>query len=953
MTVSTQVSRNEYTGNGATTQYDFTFRILDKSHLLVQTLDTSESIVTLILGTDYTVTGVNRYNGGKVVLTSALPAGYKISIERSTPVTQESSIRNQGGFFPEIHEDALDKLTMLVQQAYGWWSGLSLRKPSWLANYYDALNNRIRNLRDPSQAQDAATKNYVDWQIVDNTNAWKAGDAILDQKIDNNFSRTLRVPESNVDLVPSAVARKNSIFGWNNDGNPVPIFSYTETADLALKLASTADGLGTSLSGYKRKKLLQYIDTAQKALDSQSVSVLEFANLITYKPTSDPQTWDWAPAFQALADYCLSYVSQTAVNATMYGAKDAIMPPGVYPIYGTINITKYGNSTGSLQSVFKLKGAGRTSSIIQPMTAGMTGLVATNCAVIFEDCGMRAGSTGQIPYQLGLRDTWAPVAHAVFDRFGTSGFTCGGLIYLCFDSTFKDCFWQNIQAAADLSGSFGIRVATYEGPANGGTTGDGSGDDTNQLLFIRPTVETTGDDSILLSVEGKNSSFPHHAVTLIGGHFETHNLKSKLLHMKNVYHFQAYGTVFSQNGSSTGISEMYRLGYFENVQNITIDRCRMVTTNRLASYSASDTKMIAVVGTCQNLVFDRTHFIGPYNDINAGKHRADYLIDYSGANKGKRSFVLNSCTFGDYLSRPITTILRISDLSGVNDYRCDVDETTGNVSIYYSTNFTDSAVGTPLWQLTPVGVVKTAANLQIGALSTAGATRGLDFVNNGDGSTVTAFIRADSVGRINFNAYGLTHQWVLGASSFNPSVTAVSTIGTSSLYPANIYSQNAVTVISDINYKTAVRKLSDHEGHEALIAAVGSIPFSIWKLKSALEQKGELARWHAGVIAQQVRDALISAGLDWTKYGLITYEKHEQLVVVGADGNYYPYPNDDASFDSDISVNELGCIDFIDGADSVIDNGDGTAMYYREVYMMRMEEFISLRIAYIESRMEL
>nr|HDI2234464.1 phage tail protein [Klebsiella pneumoniae] len=195
MTVSTQVSRNEYTGNGATTQYDFTFRILDKSHLLVQTMDTSENIVTLTLGTDYTVTGVNRYNGGKVVLTSALPVGYKISIERSTPVTQESSIRNQGGFFPEIHEDALDKLTMLVQQAYGWWSGLSLRKPSWLANYYDALNNRIRNLRDPSQAQDASTKNYVDRQIVDNTNAWKAGDAILDQKIDSNFRRSLRVPD--------------------------------------------------------------------------------------------------------------------------------------------------------------------------------------------------------------------------------------------------------------------------------------------------------------------------------------------------------------------------------------------------------------------------------------------------------------------------------------------------------------------------------------------------------------------------------------------------------------------------------------------------------------------------------------------------------------------------------------------------------------------------------------
>lgn len=250
MTVSTQVSRNEYTGNGATTQYDFTFRILDKSHLLVQTLDTSESIVTLTLGTDYTVTGVNRYNGGKVVLTSALPAGYKISIERSTPVTQEASIRNQGGFFPEIHEDALDKLTMLVQQAYGWWSGLSLRKPSWLANYYDALNNRIRNLRDPSQAQDAATKHYVDEQIVDNTNAWKEGDRVLEQKIDANFRRTIRVPESDVEMVPPVAERKDSLFGWNNSGRPVPIFAMTETADLALKLASN---IGTSFIGYKNR----------------------------------------------------------------------------------------------------------------------------------------------------------------------------------------------------------------------------------------------------------------------------------------------------------------------------------------------------------------------------------------------------------------------------------------------------------------------------------------------------------------------------------------------------------------------------------------------------------------------------------------------------------------------------------------------------------------------------
>ncbi|STT78961.1 Uncharacterised protein [Klebsiella pneumoniae] len=69
----------------------------------------------------------------------------------------ETDLRNQGKFFAEVHEDAFDKLTMLIQQCFSFLR-LALRKPSFIANYYDALNNRIRNLRDPSQAQDAATK---------------------------------------------------------------------------------------------------------------------------------------------------------------------------------------------------------------------------------------------------------------------------------------------------------------------------------------------------------------------------------------------------------------------------------------------------------------------------------------------------------------------------------------------------------------------------------------------------------------------------------------------------------------------------------------------------------------------------------------------------------------------------------------------------------------------------
>ncbi len=166
---------------------------------------------------------------------------------------------------------------MLIQQCFSFLR-LALRKPSFIANYYDALNNRIRNLRDPSQAQDAATKNYVDGQIVDNTNAWKAGDAILDQKIDTNFNKSLRVPEATVGQVPPVAQRSNSILGFNSEGNPVPIFSWTATADLAIKLASS---IGASLVGFKNA----YIDLLKAKASTVESKLSRSIDLLDYIPS--------------------------------------------------------------------------------------------------------------------------------------------------------------------------------------------------------------------------------------------------------------------------------------------------------------------------------------------------------------------------------------------------------------------------------------------------------------------------------------------------------------------------------------------------------------------------------------------------------------------------------------------------------------------------------------------
>ncbi|WP_449541002.1 hypothetical protein [Enterobacter ludwigii] len=227
MTVSTVVDHNDYTGNGVTTSFPYTFRIFKKTDLTVSVVDLSENITELVLDTDYTVTNAGGYNGGNVVLTSPLAAGWQISIARELEPTQETDLRNQGKFFAEVHEDAFDKLTMLIQQAYSVFR-LALRKPSSVANWYDALNNYIRNLRDPRDPQDAATKNYVD------------------SLASTNLGRTLRVPEQ-IPQLPDAATRANKMPAFDSAGNPIVVLPPSGSAsDVLIQLAAES---GASLVG--------------------------------------------------------------------------------------------------------------------------------------------------------------------------------------------------------------------------------------------------------------------------------------------------------------------------------------------------------------------------------------------------------------------------------------------------------------------------------------------------------------------------------------------------------------------------------------------------------------------------------------------------------------------------------------------------------------------------------
>ncbi|MBL4376134.1 hypothetical protein [Klebsiella pneumoniae] len=256
MTVSSEVNFIEYNGDGVTTTFPIPFYFILNSDISAQIADADGNITDLTYGVDYSVSGAGSSSGGSATMNTAYASGYKILFYREPPATQETAYYENGKFPAKSQEKALDKLTMLIQSCFSG-LGLALRKPSILARYYDALGNRIRNLQDPTDSQDASTKNYVD-----------SGDANLQSQIDANMRRVLRVPEASVNTLPPIDARKNSILGWDSNGQPFPLFAMTETADLAIKLASHTPGLGNGLLGVKNSSATtqDWIDGEMKSL---------------------------------------------------------------------------------------------------------------------------------------------------------------------------------------------------------------------------------------------------------------------------------------------------------------------------------------------------------------------------------------------------------------------------------------------------------------------------------------------------------------------------------------------------------------------------------------------------------------------------------------------------------------------------------------------------------------
>ena len=135
------------------------------------------------------------------------------------------------------------------------------------------------------------------------------------------------------------------------------------------------------------------------------------------------------------------------------------------------------------------------------------------------------------------------------------------------------------------------------------------------------------------------------------------------------------------------------------------------------------------------------------------------------------------------------------------------------------------------------------------------------FIGEWDGSTFTA--------RVLLSA----------EKSLNPGLSNAQALGSATARWSQLFAATGTINTSDERSKTSIDSPDD-----ALMRAWSKVNFKVFQFKDAVEKKGGDARIHVGVVAQEVKAAFESEGLDATRYGLLCYDKwddeYEDVEVV-------------------------------------------------------------------------
>jgi hypothetical protein len=872
----------DYTATAGQTDFAFSFPFLEDSHVVVEVEGVNQTLTT-----NYTI---ETSPAQKIVLsnpTTALAGGELVRVKRvSDPSTDLVDFEN-GSVLTETELDrAYRHNRYLAEEAYdGVNAGLGEVEGS---TNYNANNKQIKNLADGTLATDAVNKGYVDAQIAltDTNLAGFFKSTHTGNAVDNVFtlSFTPQTTEAEAYIV--------SIDGLVQ----VPDTDYTIGAtDITFNTipANSAEicVVATAASSVATVNEAQVTATGTTEARSLANRFADFVNVLDYGatgngyPTDDSDALQLAintgkPVYIPAGTYYVPSGASYAGAINVFGDGDAtvLTTDGNYILFSTL-------ASNSSVRDFRIERRTNPTTVVRDWGSWTTSAVGTTgegyMPGVNDNDGVWAGLTSEQQNELG---GWIQLrgqdkssgtygknisVENISSKFGSI------LIENCEYVTVRGCRLHGERAAPGC-----ITIKNYQARENGAPLAKGIVIDGNICEFSSFNgISVDGTDGAIISNNitgycsetgiklwqdgpGEPTNRANYKTIVIGNsanfNFEDgYNITSRYSPNDDTddTHYQATGNyAYGNNSSGFSVDGKYNLISSNHAQGNTLDG---ITNN--SSYSLFTGNYLKD-NNASNAVSGRHEFTnnGVYNTI------ANNYAYRSTTRNGTGFYMGNSETLnmiGNTVIGPSLGITFDNEevLNSIGNFANGIAKAS-SVQEFRSDASTNDSVNLSLTQASPSGNT-IALTLQPRSTTTnpagaiqcvlAGSTPGSEI---GELSLQTA-IAGTLATRAKIHYQG----------HFVPGDDNTYACGQSSARWSTIFAATGTINTSDKNEKQQIVDLSQAELQVAT-AIKGLI--KKFKFNDAVEQKGDKARIHVGVIAQDVEQAFITAGLNPEDYGI-------------------------------------------------------------------------------------
>lgn len=554
---------------------------------------------------------------------------------------------------------------------------------------------------------------------------------------------------------------------------------------------------GSKFIGWERGNLVDTSDTVSAALNSISVSIWEFADLVTSKDDPlNPATWDWSPATSAAIDHCIYFLSiPIGSGQPRYSSAELLYPPGKYRHDSPINKDLSGITYETGKPAFRItcQGSLLSSNIDRQYLLTLTGGLVWMKDVSFTK------ENGVYAYYLKLGDESVANSKAVGGRFTnlrmlspTKGLTFGQVYDAIFDGLYMTGFV--VPDDSDLvNPATGIHILNHVS------------DNTNNLVFLRPHIETTNTTNYrAILINGNGHLSAHHNIRIYGGHIESHLRGVSPLEVTQTGSFPSIhgltfdGVIITENGSNTFPAATNNLISVAGGSLVSFDHC-IIQTNNLASvtYNSSIHKpIIKLSGGYPSLILRDTAITTAFSTTPSANDLST-VFDVSEHSSLNRAYIIDELILNDF-KRPVSTGPLISAKTATSR-KFMLESSNGNdLSISYS-NLDDGLQSmSSIFSISNDGTTNIHKQVGIGLVEPSASTRQISLYPLVD-KTKSVDLSASTGGNLTIKtisdvylstlATGVGR--VLTGMSIMPSVAGAASIGSALLPFAGGWFQNA------------------------------------------------------------------------------------------------------------------------------------------------------------------